>query len=46
MNLFRLFFVLIVIVGLFTGLVGCEGGCSDSTSGDEAAYGIQIETTV
>ncbi|WP_265821768.1 hypothetical protein [Geovibrio ferrireducens] len=32
MKLTRLFMVLIVAVSLFSGIVGCEGGCSDATS--------------
>ncbi|MCD8490948.1 MAG: hypothetical protein LRY51_03100 [Geovibrio sp.] len=31
MKLTRLFMVLIVAVSLFSGIVGCEGGCSDAT---------------
>ncbi|WP_283808379.1 hypothetical protein [Geovibrio thiophilus] len=32
MKLTRLFIALIVAVSLFSGIVGCEGGCSDATS--------------
>lgn len=35
--MFKKFVVLTIIVGILTGVLGCEGGCSDSTEPEKTS---------